>query len=126
MTIKEFNNKWLEIFARDVSKQDIDAAVLCYGGLLWHIFSYELIPKDSYLEKEKARESFDKIEWKKAMYILPFEENAETQKLTLDMQKAESLDCYEEIYVVANDFSWTYIKTHENDWGLGPYFKTNK
>lgn len=37
-------------------------------------------------------------------------------------EKIESDDGTAEIYIAAKDFSWTYVVTHETDWGCGPYF----
>ncbi len=33
---------------------------------------------------------------------------------------SEYIDKFSEIYVVASDWSWTYMKTHEEE--CGPYF----
>ena len=37
-----------------------------------------------------------------------------------NLNTAEALDDFVEIYVVGKDFKWTYIKTHEDM--CGPYF----
>ena len=58
---------------------------------IWHVFSWELIEFDGLLVGNDARQAFD---------------------------QAIKNDC---IYVVAKDYSWTYIKTHEGD-SCGPYF----
>ena len=42
------------------------------------------------------------------------------KELTAKLNTANALDEMTEIYVVAPDFSWTYIKTHESM--CGPYF----
>ena len=44
----------------------------------------------------------------------------ETGKIT-----SVSLDALagQDVYIVAKDFSWTYVKTHETGW-CGPYFCT--
>ena len=33
---------------------------------------------------------------------------------------SKNIDKFDEIYVVSSDWSWTYMKTHEDD--CGPYF----
>ena len=45
-----------------------------------------------------------------------------TDKLSAQYDTAEKIDTeLSEFYVVAKDYSWTYIKTHEGDL-CGPYF----
>jgi hypothetical protein len=48
-----------------------------------------------------------------------------TDKLSPQYDTAEKIDeSLTEFYVVAKDYSWTYIKTHEGD-SCGPYFLRN-
>ena len=54
-----------------------------------------------------------------SVYIDWFEDN-ETKNLTAKLSTANALDEKTEIYVIASDFTWTYIKTHESM--CGPYF----
>ena len=50
--------------------------------------------------------------------------NGVSDKLSLKFDTAEKIDLeLNEFYVVAKDYSWTYIKTHEGD-SCGPYFLT--
>ncbi len=120
MDLDTFKKKWLKIFAPGVSKQDIQKHYV--NEMLWHVFSWELIPADDFAEGEKAIEAFNHADKKDAWYILPFEENPCVNTLTDESITTEELAKETEIYIVANDLSWTYIITHENDWGLGPYF----
>ncbi len=62
---------------------------------------------------------FDRIDKNDAFYIKWFEDD-EAKVLPINLTSTSSLEKEIEIYVVANDFSWTYIKTHENF--CGPYF----
>ena len=51
-----------------------------------------------------------------------FGSNGVTNKLSSEYDTAEKIDQkLTEFYVVAQDYSWTYIKTHEGDL-CGPYF----
>jgi len=90
---------------------------------IWHIFSFDFIEKEKYLIGKEARKAYDAVDKKGAIVFRLWDE----QKTTLPMQKqfnsSKKLDELPETYVVASDFSWTYISTHENDCqNLGPYF----
>lgn len=51
-----------------------------------------------------------------------FNNGGVTDKLSPQCDTAEKIDAaLTEFYVVAKDYSWTYIKTHEAD-ACGPYF----
>ncbi len=121
MHLNEFKREWLAHFATNVSKNDIEDKALKQGNYIWHIFSWKLIDLKDYLTGEKAREAFNNVNRQNAWYINPW--GRITTVRTFDSAKitAEELENEDEIYVVANDLSWTYIKTHENDM-CGPYF----
>ena len=118
MTKDEIYEKWLAAFAGGVSEEDLHNHVMSEGNLLWHVFSWELIDKALFLEGRKAKKAYDKVNKENAVYIEWFE--AETRLITEELTKAKNLDKMTEVYVVASDFSWTYIKTHESF--CGPYF----
>ena len=119
MTRNEFYSAWLSHFATDISRDDIEKYVISTGNLLWHVFSWELLDKKVFLTGDSARNAYDKTDKHNAMYIAWFEEDG-TKDLTEELSTAKALDKMTEIYVVAPDFSWTYIKTHESM--CGPYF----
>ena len=121
MRLKEFKKEWLLHFAANISKRDIENKVVKTGNYIWHIFSWELVNSNDYLTGEKARHAFNKVNKANAWYIIPFERNASVRILNFENITAEQLDEENEIYIVARDFSWTYIKTHEDDL-CGPYF----
>lgn len=121
MRLNEFKNEWLRHFAANISKRDIENKVLKKGNYIWHIFSWELVNPNNFLISEKARHAFNKANKANAWYIIPFERNSSVKILNSENITAEQLDEETEIYVVARNFSWTYIKTHENDL-CGPYF----
>ena len=118
MKKSEFYKKWLESFAQGVAQSDMEKHVTSYGNFIWHVFSWELIDTERYLEGESARKAYDKIKKDGALYINW--DDDEAQELVWPMTMAQQLDKFIEVYVVAPDFSWTYIKTHEYD--CGPYF----
>jgi hypothetical protein len=128
MLLKEFEKRWLAVFAEGVSKQRLEECMRC-GHYIWHVFSFELLPVEDYLEGDAAREAYDSLpvgERKNALFIKPFAgKKPETFSLKYKDSGAEQLSQRTEIYAVAKDFSWTYIKTHEDGW-CGPYFCRKK
>ncbi len=121
MSFFEFKEEWLAHFAKGISKKDIENKVVKTGNYLWHIFSWELVDADKYLFGEKARQAFDSHSIIDAWYIIPFDKNKSVKAFNYEKISAEQLEKETEIYVVAKDFSWTYIKTHEEDI-CGPYY----
>ena len=119
MTKNEFFGKWLEHFAIGISKKKLKKYVLSTGNLIWHTFSWKLLDNNKFLEGDIAKAAYNEIDKRGAIYIEWFEDE-QTHGITWELNSAESLDKMVEVYVVAADFSWTYIKTHENS--CGPYF----
>ncbi len=120
MSRNEFIKRWLEIFAKDILKSQIDKYVKATGNYIWHIFSWRLLDKSKYSEGEEAIKAFENADKTGACYLDCF--NCKViRPLTADLYTAEALDNFIEVYVVSHDFSWTYIKTHEGDM-CGPYF----
>ena len=119
MTKKEFYTKWLEVFASGVSEKDIQKYVVSYGNYIWHIFGWDLIDKDRFLVGEEAKKAYNNID-KDGAILTDWDEDDNFQEVTWEFDNADALDCFSEAYVVGKDFSWTYIKTHEEY--CGPYF----
>lgn len=111
---KRLREQWIKRFANniDISKTYIDQH-------LWHIFSYKRL---KCLEKEEANKRFDEIR-KKSIYI--FFDSSERCYLieNAEIFNLEEVKTYEnkDIYITNKDFTWTYVKTHEDGW-MGPYF----
>ena len=124
MKKKAFYKKWLNSFALDVAYSDLREYVIPTTAYIWHIFSWELIDEHKYLKGDAARTAYDKIDKTNALYIDWFEDD-ETKEITCELSSAKALDKFIEVYVVAKDFSWTYIKTHEGN-HCGPYFRRLK
>lgn len=119
MTRDEFYSAWLNHFANGISRENIEKYVASTGNYLWHVFSWELLDKNVFFAGNSARKAYDQIDKHNALYIDWFKDD-ETKNLTTKLSTANALDEMTEIYVVASDFSWTYIKTHESM--CGPYF----
>ena len=120
MDLSAFKKRWLDHFAPDVPKKDLKKYVVSTGNYIWHVFSWKLLPDDAYLVGDTARAAYDQADKRGALYIEPFGRGG-SKSITWDMYNASALDCMTEVYVVAEDNSWTYIKTHENE-SCGPYF----
>lgn len=123
MTKHEFYTAWLDHFAAGVPQRKLQKHVLDEGNLLWHVFSHELLEATAFLEGKAARKAFDKADKQGAVCVEWFEEEP-PYDLPTELYSAKMLESHTEIYVVAADFSWTYIKTHEST--CGPYFMTAK
>ncbi len=115
MNKNEFENKWIKAFASNVSKEDLDLRVYDEGNYLWHIFSWELVKCK---EGDEARKAFDELVNKKALIIQMWYDE-ETKPLSPD-SKSSDFDNMQEVFIVDNEFEWTYVVTHEIN--CGPYF----
>ena len=124
MTKNEFYEKWLLAFAGNIPKSDIKTYVASTGNYIWHVFSWGLLDAHQYLVGDEAKDAYDNIDKRGALYIEWLKDN-HTKDITWNLNTAASLDGFVEVYVVAKDFSWTYIKTHEGDY-CGPYFYSKK
>lgn len=121
MKKKEFIQKWLSVFASNISEEFYKEKI--ENQYIWHAFSFNLIQKEKYLIGKEARKVFDKIDKKDAIVFRLWDEHKTTQPMQTQFNSSKKLDNLPETYIVASDFSWTYISTHENDCqNLGPYF----
>ena len=123
MKFEEFKKQWLKSFASPSYKKPGDKFIIYAEPYIWHLFSWKYLPEGSYLSGDEARAAFDKIRGRRkdsAIYIEPF---GRKESFTLDPVNTTShtLEAHVEIYVAGKDFSWTYIKTHEDDM-CGPYY----
>ena len=120
MNVETFEKRWLQAFAADVSGEDIEKYVVATGNYIWHVFSWKLLPEACYLSGDAARNAFDQADKSGAICIKPFGKKG-SGELPKEYMSASSLETLTEVYVVAKDYRWTYIKTHEGDF-CGPYF----
>ncbi len=108
----DFEKEWIKHFAKDISKNDLDLRIRGSGNFTWHTFSWELIDKGSYLVGNEAKKAFDKVNKVGAIYFFPWDENKAFEN-NIEEINADMLDRYDELYLVASDWSWTNIKTYE-------------
>lgn len=135
MTIKQvdgygsyFRSQFKKLFAGRLSKKEQEDIYLDY--MLWHLCSYQ---KVDYLSGNTAVERFEKIKKKKislffqfsnTVFVVENEVNFNSAKLNETVQyfdSSEVSDCY----VMDYYGEWCFITTHEQDYGLGPYFIEN-
>ena len=122
MDIKEFIDNWIHAFAPNITKSQFRKRL--HNQYIWHAFSWNIIPKGTYLEGEEARNAYNNVD-KKGAICLQLWFDGFTTPLTADFDSVDKIETpdgnYVEFYVVGKDFAWTYIVTHETDMGLGPY-----
>ena len=119
MTKNEFYSRWLGCFAKGITQEKIEKYVVATGNFLWHVFSWEMLDEELFLTGDEAKKAYDKADKRNAVYIEWFEDD-EAKSLPDSLGTAAGIDEMTEAYVAAQDFSWTYIKTHESS--CGPYF----
>lgn len=124
MTKQRFINRWLKAFAPDLTKDQYERYVK--DQFIWHVFSWELVTAEGLLVGDAARLAFDKMDKTNVICCDRYGGEGVKNRLPERYATAEKIDRWTvEYYVVAKDYSWTYIKTHECDL-CGPYFYNNK
>ena len=119
MTKQKFLNQWLRHFASGLSKKQYETYVK--DQFIWHVFSWKLITPDGLLTGDAARRAFDAAD-KTDCVCCELYGGGVSDHLPPQLDTAEKIDAESlEFYVVAVDYAWTYIKTHE-DAACGPYF----
>ncbi len=125
---REIIKKWVEVFGLDrgelnarldfAEKYDADP-------LLW-----DLINSSDWLAGDEARAAFDAVAYDRALIFKTAYFSHRDEKIRMDEPcligkvshtEFENLSHIDDIYIVAEDFSWTYIHTHESD--FGPFFR---
>ena len=123
MTKQKFINQWLRHFAQGIHKNQHKKYVK--DQYVWHVFSWELIKPDGLLIGDAARQAYNDAMKTECIFCDIYNNGGVTDKLSPQYDTAEKIDeNMTEFYVVAKDYSWTYIKTHECDL-CGPYFLRN-
>ncbi len=120
MTKQKFVNQWLRHFAKNVSKRELDKYVK--DQYIWHVFSWKLLEPDAFLVGDDARQAYDTAEKSNCIFCDMFGQSGVSECMQTAYASSQNIDQnVAELYVVAKDYSWTYVKTHENDL-CGPYF----
>lgn len=120
MSKQKFINQWLRHFAKNITKEEM--AKYVHDQYIWHIFSWDLLEPEAFLTGDNARSAYDNADKSDCIFCDMFGPNGVTDKLLDEYRTSKEIDSnITELYVIASDYSWTYIKTHENDL-CGPYF----
>jgi hypothetical protein len=126
---KNFEEKWIKSFAHNISKGDKKNLLLGCGNYLWHACSFNKI---KYLEGDAAREMFDKKDKVNSLEFI-YDKSRKIGLNTMPTKNkntqitAKEIDLQDvaEFYIIGENYSWCYIRTHEVL--CGPYFiETNK
>lgn len=121
MSKKEFIEKWLHVFVPSMSNKIYKEII--EKQYIWHAFSFEIIEKEKYLVGNEARTAYDLCDKTNAIVFQLWDSKDSIKIMNEQFDNSKKLDYLPETYIVACDFTWTYISTHENDCqGLGPYF----
>ena len=124
MTKQKFLNQWLRHFAPKLPKTHFEKYVK--DQFIWHVFSWNLVENENLLVGDAARQAFNDEVKASCICCDMFGDFGVTDVLAECCETAEKIDAnFHELYVIAKDYSWTYIKTHEGD-HCGPYFLKNK
>lgn len=118
MTDNELIEKWLFVFGREVDKKTIEEHITSYCNYLWHLFTWGNVVC---LEGEEARKAFDMLQYARAIKFYDGYSNRIKDVSIIGKVSAKEVDddTGRDVYLVAEDFSWTYVRTHEGD--CGPY-----
>ena len=120
MSDDELLKKWLSIFGKNIDKRLMEEHITSYGNHLWHLFTWGEGPC---LQGDTERKVFDELQYEEAIrfydgYASHIEKVSLIGKISA---KAVDKDRGSDVYIIAKDFSWTYVCTHEV--GIcGPYF----
>lgn len=112
--------KWLDAFGKDVDADIMEKWVTAEYNYLWHIFTWG---NALCLEGDEARQAFDELCYDEAIKFYDGYSNKISDISIVNKISAKSLDEEKgwDVFIVAKDFSWTYVRTHERDM-CGPYF----
>ena len=119
LTNTELADKWLAAFGAGVEKTVLEEHVTSYGNYFWHLFTWGSVPC---LEGDAARNALDTLQYGRAIKFYDGYSGKIKNVSAVGKTPARELDDDPEwdVYLVAEDFSWTYVRTHEAM--CGPYF----
>ena len=117
--IKKIKERWLDAFAEGAPEAELGKHVLAEHNYLWHLFSYKMVPC---LEGDEARQARPNEDCYLFYCEHPPFHTPRVRHITAEEAAALTEDHHPDWYLVDKDFTWTYVVTHENNAGLGPYF----
>lgn len=128
--IKDYKRIWVNtILPKNTDKETREKALkLCvnskkYNTYLWHIFSFDIIKSI-----DNPTEAFNKTEKNDCTLVLEScnhtcvkLKNAKNLTEQDIINLCNNVAGWCDFVITADDFSWTYSRTHEDGW-CGPYF----
>ncbi|MGD9569380.1 MAG: DUF4275 family protein [Sedimentibacter sp.] len=111
---KDLRKQWEEKFTGNLSNTQKNKIYL--NQYLWHIFSYQQV---EHLSGQEAVEAFNTIK-KNECFAFYQHDNKALKLINSKNIKAEDFDNENDVYIVDNNMTWTYVHTHE--YNCGPYF----
>lgn len=123
----QFLQSWREIYSRKLFEKT--GEWIC-RGFDWHVFSMEL---STFVEKQDAIEMYSAIG--RGTYILLSDiksygayEITDQHLPTVEQLYGQSAEKggMSEVYLIEKTLAWTFIITHEEDMGCGPYFSRSR
>ena len=120
MSEDELIKQWLKVFGHNVDKKLIEDHVTSHGNHLWHLFTWGEVPC---LQGDDAKAAFDDLQYEEAIRFYDGYANHIEKVCVINKVSAKYVDKDKasDVYIVAKDFSWTYVRTHEEG-VCGPYF----
>ncbi|KUO64487.1 MAG: hypothetical protein APF84_10355 [Gracilibacter sp. BRH_c7a] len=109
--------RWKQAFL-----QGVDVENIYLDQCLWHVFSYNRLKS---LTGEEASARLDSV-GSSTLYVFLDNARINGPDICYRLENAASfshkmLSCYKDVYVMDENFSWTYVRTHEER-SCGPYF----
>ena len=117
-----YRSKWRKHFASHLTLVEQERIFMLpnsnYSSYLWHIFSWD---KKRHYMLVDANEAFNKLSKRKCIIFHQFSEEVlivdDARGLRAELFKQFPFD---DIYIVDEAFTWSYIVTHESS--CGPYY----
>ena len=111
-------DRWLETFASAVPADKRAALINCSGDYLWQIL---FCPEISCLTGIAARTAYDEESIAQVLFFEAHKRDHDgysVHDLVLAAKASlgsAAVNAYADAFVIAPDFSWTYVHTHEGD-----------
>jgi hypothetical protein len=114
---EKLREKWINSFL-----QDVDTNNIYIDQFLWHVFSFERLNAKTGAD---AKDCLDKA-GSNTLYVFLNDAKMYGKDICYRIENAatfnhEMIQCYSDVYITNEDFTWTYVRTHE-DGHCGPYF----
>lgn len=122
MDNKTFIERFLKEFAPKISNKELKQYNVYPNGYLWNICLENLIP---HYKGKEARIKFDSVN-KTSAIIINMDTDNETYLLPDAWKDSKKIENWSETFIVASNFSWVYIMTHESSASIGPFFIINQ